>query len=99
MRYLMLLPLACGLTAACGNPSGLTAYISNSDTTASLYALSGTPVSLPSGYSIPARQAVRTDAASAFDFAFDIDTAGRTADQYAEVRLDQVCADGQLRSR
>jgi len=77
MRYLMLLALACGLSAACGNPTGLAAYISNRDTTASLYALSGTPVSLPSGYSIPARQPVRTDAATSFDFAFDIDTAGR----------------------
>src|SRR5258708_39865420 len=77
MRYLLLLSLACGLSAACGNPSGLAAYITNRDTPASLYALSGTPVSLPSGYSIAARLAVRTDAASSFDFAFNIDTAGR----------------------
>jgi hypothetical protein len=77
MRYLMLLLLACGPAAACGNPNGLTAYVVNRDTTASLYALSGTPVSLPSGYLIPAQQAVRTDAAASFDFAFDIDTAGR----------------------
>src|SRR5258706_7907619 len=77
MRYLTLLLLACSLAAACGNPNGLTAYISNTPDTVSLYALSGTPVALPSGYSIPARSAVRTDAASSFDFAFDIDTAGR----------------------
>jgi len=79
MRYFIyLLVLACGLAAACGNPLGLQAYIPNRrDTLVSLYALSGTPVSLPSGYSIGARQAVRTDQALSFDFAFDIDTAGR----------------------
>src|SRR5258706_14471457 len=77
MRSFTLLLLACSLAAACGNPNALTAYISNKPDTVSLYALSGTPVALPSGYSIPARSAVRTDAASSFDFAFDIDTAGR----------------------
>src|SRR6266571_4314313 len=77
MRYVTLLLLACSLTAACGNPSGLAAYISNKPDTVTIYALSGTPVALPSGYSIPAQTAVRTDAASSFDFAFDIDTAGR----------------------
>jgi len=44
--------------------------------TVSLYALSGTPVSLPSGYSLISRHTVRTDQGSPFDFAFDIDTAG-----------------------
>ena len=77
MRYFTLLLLACGLAAACGNPNGLTAYISNTPDTVALYALSGTPVTLPSGYSMPGRSAVRTDAAASFDFAFDLDTAGR----------------------
>jgi hypothetical protein len=78
MRSFTLLLLACSLAAAaCGNPNGLTAYISNTTDTVTLYALSGTPVVLPSGYSIPSRSPVRTDAASTFDFAFDIDTAGR----------------------
>jgi len=77
MRYFLLLMLACSLAAACGNPSGLAAYTSNKPDTVTIYALSGTPVALPSGYSIPAQAAVRTDAAPSFDFAFDIDTAGR----------------------
>jgi len=78
MRYFLLLVLACGLAAACGNPLGLPgAFIVNRTDTVSLYALSGTPVSQPSGYSIGARQAVRTEQASSFDLAFDIDTAGR----------------------
>jgi hypothetical protein len=43
-----------------------------------LWALSGTPIAKPSGYVIgPLRQSVRTDLYPLFDFAFDIDTAGR----------------------
>ncbi len=76
MRYFLLLLLACSLAAACGNPSGLAAYTTNKPDTVTIYALSGTPVALPSGYSIPAQAAVRTDVAPSFDFAFDIDTAG-----------------------
>jgi hypothetical protein len=78
MRYFMLALLACAAAAACGNPLGLpAAFITNVvDTAVSLYALSGTPVSLPSGYSIISRHTVRTDQGSPFDFAFDIDTAG-----------------------
>ncbi|SRR6266545_77543 len=78
MRYFILLVLACGIAAACGNPLGLPgAFITNTTDTVSLYALSGTPVSQPSGYSIGFRRAVRTEQALSFDFAFDIDTAGR----------------------
>jgi hypothetical protein len=78
MRYFILCFLACAVIAACGNPLGLPpAFISNLVDTVSLYALSGTPVSLPSGYSIAGRQAVRTDQGQPFDFAFDIDTSGR----------------------
>jgi hypothetical protein len=76
MRYVILV-LACALAASCGNPFELQAYILNVTDTVSLYSLSGTPVWLPSGYSIAARQAVRTESAPALDFAFDIDTSGR----------------------
>ena len=76
MRYFMLALLACVAAVACGNPLGLpAAFISNVVDTVSLYALSGTPVSLPSGYSMISRHTVRTDQGSPFDFAFDIDTA------------------------
>jgi hypothetical protein len=42
-----------------------------------LWALSGTPIAKPSAYLISGREAVRTDVSPFFDFAFDIDTAGR----------------------
>lgn len=78
MRYFILALLAGAAIAACGNPLGLPpAFISNVVDTVSLYALSGTPVSLPSGYSIISKRAVRTDQGQPFDFAFDIDTAGQ----------------------
>ena len=65
--------------AACGDLNPLpTAGISNrTDSLVSVYAVTGTPVTTPSGYWIFARQVVRTDLNSVFDFAFDIDSLGR----------------------
>lgn len=78
MRYFILGLLGCAALASCGNPLGLTAVISNEvDTLVSVYALSGTPVSLPSAYSIIGRRVVRTDLGQPFDFAFDIDSTGQ----------------------
>ena len=78
MRYFILAFLACAAIASCGNPLGLPpAFISNTVDTVSLYALSGTPVSLPSGYSIIGQSAIRTDQGLPFDFAFDIDSTGQ----------------------
>ncbi|HEV8381641.1 MAG TPA: hypothetical protein VGJ80_01025 [Gemmatimonadales bacterium] len=82
MRYFILASLVCAAlaaVAACGPPLGLPgAFITNKvDSAVSLYALTGTPVSQPSGYSIGAGQVVRTEQGMPFDFAFDIDTAGR----------------------
>jgi hypothetical protein len=68
----------CLVLAACGDISGLLpAAIANRTDTVSVYALTGTPVSSPSAYSIQARSVIRTDVNSAFDFAFDIDSLGR----------------------
>lgn len=79
MRYFFLLLFACAIWASCGSPIGLPpAYVRNVPDTVSLWALSGTPIAKPSGYSLwPLPQPVRTDAYPSFDFAFDIDTAGR----------------------
>jgi hypothetical protein len=79
MRYLTrYLPLfALVLLTACGEGLGLQAAFPNKVDTLSLYALTGTPVSTPSGYVMSIGQVVRTDQSTLFDFAFDIDTAGR----------------------
>jgi hypothetical protein len=65
------------LTAACGPPLGLPrATFSNKPDTVSLYALSGTPVSSPSAYSLVFNQPIRPDQTPSLDFAFDIDSLG-----------------------
>jgi len=76
LRPLFLFTLA--LAAACGAPLGLPrACCENKVITVSLYALSGTPVSFPSAYSLLFNQPVRPDQTTSLDFAFDLDSAGR----------------------
>ncbi len=66
------------LAAACSNTTGLpAAFYANKVDTVSLYALRGTPIALPSAYSIQQLVAVRTDTTVSLDFAFDFDSAGR----------------------
>src|SRR3989442_11650399 len=78
MRALTLLLFACAAVAAaaCGDSTGLQAFRTNVVDTVSLYALSGTLVSKPSGYAL-LNGPVRTEQDVSFAFAFDIDTAGR----------------------
>lgn len=70
--------LVTGLAlGACGDPFGLPRpFSTNFVDTVSLYALGGTPVAAPSGYSLQLVEAVRVDLLP-FDFAFEIDSAGR----------------------
>jgi hypothetical protein len=72
--------LALGLALAalaCDDEILPTALYDNRVDTVSLFALDGTPVATQSGYDLLLRRAVRTDLTSAFDFVFNIDTAGR----------------------
>ena len=80
MRYLMrYLPLfALALVAACGNSLGIQASAANKVDTVSMYALTGTPVATPSAYNMSFGAVVRTDGFTAFDFAFDMDSTGRS---------------------
>lgn len=65
------------LLNACGDPTSLKANSITSVDTLSLFALSGTPPSYPSGLAILARIPVRVDGFAGFDVAFDIDQAGK----------------------
>ncbi|MGH7699938.1 MAG: hypothetical protein ACREMJ_05410 [Gemmatimonadales bacterium] len=71
--------LVVAFGSACGDPFALPpARIENVVDTVSLWAFTGTELSLPSAYSILGfPQAVRTDRTDGFDFAFDLDEAGR----------------------
>jgi hypothetical protein len=61
---------------ACGDPTNIQASALTSLDTLSVFALSGTPPSYPSGISLLARQPVRVDGFAVFDVAFDIDADG-----------------------
>ena len=70
------LPLICLLLAlggiACSDSNGLpAATVANVEHTDTLWALVGTPVSTPSGYSLEGSRRVRTDLFVDFDFAYN----------------------------
>jgi len=75
LALLATMSVVVGLNA-CGNPTSLKASLITSVDTLSVFALSGTPPSYPSGISVLARQAVRVDGGANFDVAFDIDADG-----------------------
>lgn len=62
--------------SACGNPNNLRANLVTSTDSLTVWALSGTPPSYPSGVSIVSRQVVRVDGFASFDVALDINDAG-----------------------
>jgi len=62
---------------ACGNSNGLPdATLENLERTDTLWALEGTPVSTPSGYSVDGGRRVRTDLSVDFDFAYNVEAEG-----------------------
>jgi hypothetical protein len=62
---------------ACSDSNGLpNATIENIERTDTLWALVGTPVSTPSGYSVDGSRRVRTDLSVDFDFAYNVETQG-----------------------
>jgi hypothetical protein len=78
MRRHFLIPLAL-LAAAAGCSSDVLApaTVTNAERSVTLGSLVGTPLSVPSAFSVADNEAVRTDQTSGFDFAFNIDAAGR----------------------
>ena len=82
-RFQRVIPLfsaafCLAFAAACSSNAGLPdpTDVNIIDTT-TIWALNGTAITDPSGFSIPDRIAVRTDQSAAFDFAFNIDNAGK----------------------
>ncbi len=67
---------ALGL-AACGNPQGILAQLPTVADTYTVFALSGTGATLPSGINTYIRAAVRVDGNANFDVAFDLDASGK----------------------
>jgi hypothetical protein len=76
------LPVLAALSAACSDPNQLVpASNRNVEDTLTIFALHGTPVQLPSGYSVP-DGVVRTDQTSSFDFAYDLHANGVDTTRY-----------------
>jgi hypothetical protein len=82
-RFQRVIPLFCTLAcaavvAACSDSANLADPTdANIIDTTTVWALNGTALTDPSGFSIPDRIAVRTDQSAAFDFAFNIDNSGK----------------------
>ena len=77
MRQLSLVFLLCLLAAACSDSNDLApATNQNVERTDTIWALIGTPVSTPSGYSVEGSRRVRTDLTVEFDFAYNVQTDG-----------------------
>jgi len=78
MRSLSLIWLIGAVAAlACSDPDGPTATVANTERTDTLWALVGTPVSTPSGYSVDGSRRVRTDLSIDFDLAYNVEADGR----------------------
>lgn len=70
--------LAALLLAGCGDPNFLNpANVENAVINVRLWAVQGTPLHLPSAWSVALRLRLRLDQNPNFDFAFDIDPSGR----------------------
>lgn len=78
MRSFSLILLAGAVAVvACSDANGPTATVPNAERTDTLWALVGTPVSTPSGYSVDGSRRVRTDLITDFDFAYNVEADGR----------------------
>jgi len=79
MRPLPPIAVLCTLAfAACSDSNGVPdATVPNAERTDTLWALVGTPVSTPSGYSVDGGRRVRTDLSIDFDFAYNIAPTGQ----------------------
>jgi hypothetical protein len=73
--HLLTAVLVTGAGLGCDDALGPATAINTIDTV-TLYALNGTPIALPSAYSLLDELPVRTDSTPSFDFAFDITAAG-----------------------
>jgi hypothetical protein len=79
LRLPALLVAVAAIAAAsgCDDATGIKAQYPNREDTLVVYALNGTPVTVPTALQIRTLSAVRIDASYNFDVAFDIDAAGQ----------------------
>jgi hypothetical protein len=74
-RFKVVAALALATAVACGPTNTIpAASINNIVDTVTLGAIVGTPLTIPSGYSVALARPIRTDIESNFDFVFSLDT-------------------------
>ena len=73
---LAIIASALGLTA-CGDPQGIIAQLPTIQDAYTVFALTGTPATFPSGINTYVRSAVRVDGNANFDVAFDLDATNK----------------------
>jgi len=78
LPHLLSVLATVGILSACSDNANLApASIPNVVDTFTIGSLTGSPVSIPSAYSVADGNVVRTDLTSAFDFAYDVDATGQ----------------------
>ncbi|MEO8194523.1 MAG: hypothetical protein ABI681_11795 [Gemmatimonadales bacterium] len=75
-KFALAMLAGASFLSACGDPQSLLARLPTVADVYTIFALSGTPASYPSGINTYVRAAVRVDGNAAFDVAFDLDSAG-----------------------
>jgi hypothetical protein len=76
-RLLSFVALVALVGGACGNPLGATAQFANVDDELKVFALSGTPLAVPTALVTVTHQVVRAESGANFDIVFDITSAGQ----------------------
>ncbi|HVF39059.1 MAG TPA: hypothetical protein VM939_04095 [Gemmatimonadaceae bacterium] len=84
---------SASLLAACGEVENLRATLPTATDSFSIFALSGTPATYPSGINTYVRQAVRVDGNANFDVAFDINAQGNVVVYPVQRIVSTVSAD------
>lgn len=75
-RFALALVASASILSACGDPQSLRASLPTVEDVYTVFALTGTPASFPSGINTYIRSAVRVDGFANFDVAFDIGADG-----------------------
>ena len=75
-KFALAIVASASILSACGDPQSLRATLSTVQDTYTVFALSGTPATFPSGINTYFRSAVRVDGNANFDVALDINDAG-----------------------
>ena len=76
-RALLIAVVAIAAVSACDDSTGIRASSVNTEHSVQVFAMNGTPITLPAAITMRSGSAVRIDASFIFDIAFDLNAQGR----------------------